>query len=150
MARPLINASMDQLKQQMAAGAPKMTPIPNFGVADADADDMQSLPKGGPAAGLSGSGPNLGSSPPSMGAGMPSLSSVRSHGLALGGLTHALKVHPQHAPAIKQMMAKSRAHIASYKGGGGGASAPKSFGSIGPSTMPTRGLGGMPGSKTKF
>jgi hypothetical protein len=51
-------------------------------------------------------------------AGIPKMAtkeSVRTHGLAIGGLQHAMKVHPDHAPAIKAMMGASRAHIESYR-----------------------------------
>jgi hypothetical protein len=161
MPKPLINATLNQLKNQSARGlehgaspgsAGNIMPGPA-----ATKGPPARMPSGGATAGTGGNPPRGGAPPSAKGsyqriAGSPSPGgipkpgsfpapnpgSVRSHALALGGLKHMVAaghIQPAHA---KKMEATSRAHIASY-----GASKPKApkaprFGSLG-------GMGAMGG-----
>lgn len=65
----------------------------------------------------------------------PTPESVRTHSLALGGIKHMVAAGHIQSHHAKAMEDKSRAHIASYKGGSGAkkaaAPATRRFGSLG-------------------
>ena len=138
---PSINATNDELRNQSSHGAQGASPgsAKNIG----GRMGMASPARGGSTAGLKANPSRTGNPPISVGA-APTLESVRTHSLALGGMKHMLAaghIAPHHA---KQMEAKSRAHIAAYKGGKGAAPAaqPRRFGSLG--GMAGGALGGTP------
>jgi broad specificity phosphatase PhoE len=138
---PSINAGMNELRGQMARGAQGPSSANIGGRMGAASPAM-----GGATAGLGANPSRMGNPPVSAGnyqqiAGSPGPSapptsqSVRTHSLALGGMKHLVAaghLQPAHA---KAMEAKSRAHIAAYKGAKGqmrpAASQPRRFGSLG-------------------
>lgn len=98
MPMPRINASLDELRGQMARGM-------QHGASPGSSANIMPAPNMQPATVSRGGA-----------TGVPTADSVRTHSLALGGIKHLVDaghIHPTHAA---QMERKSRAHIASYKG----------------------------------
>lgn len=126
---PSINAGMDELRRQSSRGI-------EHGSSPGSAGNIggrmgSAAPAmGGSTAGLGANPSRVGNPPVSQGhyqqiAGSPGPSapptaeSVRTHSLALGGMQHMVAaghIQPHHA---KAMEAKSRAHIAAYRGAKG-------------------------------
>jgi hypothetical protein len=152
--QPSINASLDELRNQMARGG-------QHGAAPGSAGNIMPganmqparTSSGGTTAGTAANPSRVGNPPISSGsyqpiAGSPGPSapptaeSVRTHSLALGGLKHMVAaghLHPTHAAKMEQA---SRAHIAAYKGAGAAKAppAPRRFGALGgaaPASMKT-------------
>jgi len=144
---PSINATNDELRNQSARGA-------EHGASPGSADNIGGRmgaakpAMGGGTAGLKANPSRVGNPPISSGApgSQPTADSVRTHSLALGGMKHMVAaghIQPHHA---KAMEAKSRAHIAAYKGSKGAAAAPtpRRFGALGGSLgAPATGAAGM-------
>jgi hypothetical protein len=139
MAKPSINAGLDQLRNEMARGAAGASPGSAGNIMQGA--NMQPTPAsmGGGTGGTQGIPAAGGPVPPAAGqplnsgmGGAPTLDSVRTHSLALGGLKHMVAaghIQPAHA---KAMESKSRAHIAAYNKGAKPAAAPtRKFGALG-------------------
>lgn len=154
---PSINATNDELRNQSAKGAASGSAPGSAGNVGGRMGAAKPA-MGGATAGLAANPSRVGNPPISSGSpgSQPTADSVRTHSLALGGMKHMVAaghIQPAHA---KQMEAKSRAHIAAYKGSKSAAPAPKAagprFGALGgapqgPAGMaPGPGGGGIPGA----
>jgi hypothetical protein len=120
--KPSINASIEQLRGQMANGATGASPGSAGNIMPGPNMQPAQTPMGGPGGGTGPTAP----------AG-PTLDSVRTHSLAIGGLKHLVTaghIQPHHA---KAMEAKSRAHIAAYnaKSKSPAVAPPRKFGALG-------------------
>jgi hypothetical protein len=157
---PSINATNDELRRQSSHGAQGASPgsAKNIGGGMGAAKPAM----GGGTAGLAANPSRVGNPPVSAGSyqkiagspgpsAPPTLGSVRTHSLAIGGMKHMVAaghIQPEHA---KQMEAKSRAHIAAYKGGKGAGGAAKPamagprFGALGGAPAGPSGIAPGPG-----
>jgi hypothetical protein len=139
MAKPSINAGLDQLRNEMARGATPGSPGSSGNVMPGS-NMSPGMPSMGGATGGTQGIPARNGQPPAAGGqpfnsgvgGAPTLNSVRTHSLALGGLKHMVAaghIAPHHA---KAMEVKSRAHIAAYnKVKAPAVAAPRKFGALG-------------------